>query len=87
MSAAADKALAEAIRAMEAAKPRSGIRPETEQEWRRVIAAVEQLAYAMQLMAGQSPEKARAYAHIAHSGVAGRILLEMAFDADEARHG
>ena len=83
----ADKAWAKAIRALEAATPASGFRPTTEAEWEKLVTANEKMAYATYLQAGASKEKARALARITMGGAAGRLLLEMSFDAEEARHG
>ena len=84
---AAEKALAEAIRAIEAARPPSGLRPATEAEWDKLVAANEKLSYAMYLKLGKSKEQARAAARMTMSGAAGRLLLEKSFDAEESRHG
>ena len=45
-----------------------------------------QLGVAM-MKASTPNEKARALARITMGGAAGRLLLEMSFDAEEARHG
>ncbi len=85
--AAADKAMADAIQALEAARPASGLRPKSDNEWQKLVAANVKLSYAMYLGLGVPEKKARALAHITHGGFAGRLLLQMSFDADEARHG
>jgi hypothetical protein len=74
----------EAFRAMEAARPASGFRPETEVEWTKLQSAQVELAYAMYRDLGESAESARAIANLIHGGAAGRMLLEMAFP--EKRH-
>lgn len=82
----AEKAIAEAIRAMKEAKPKFGFRPSTCQEWAKALAATEKMAYAMYLMDGLPEKKARELAHAMHSGAAGRLLLQMSFDAAEVDH-
>ena len=84
---AADKALAEAIRAMEAARPSSGFRPATEAEWDKLVAANEKLSYAMYLGMGESKKRACALARLTMGGATGRLILEISFDAEGARHG
>ena len=83
---AADRALAEAIRAMEAARPSSGFRPATEAEWDKLVAANEKISYAMYLKLGESKERARALAHMTMGGATGRLMLEISFHAEETRH-
>lgn len=84
---ATDKAMQEAVRAMDAASPKNGFRPETEEEWTKALAACEKMGYAMYLVAGVPDAKARALAHAIHGGKAGRLLLQIAFDVDRARYG
>lgn len=83
---AAERAMGKAIDALEAARPRSGYRPETEEEWNRLVAANEKMAFAMYWMMGKSKAKARELARKTHGGEAGRLLLETAQQADRERH-
>lgn len=71
--------LQKAIAAMEAAKPASGFRPETEAEWAALQKAQEELGYAMFLSMGKSDTEARAIARAIHGGAAGRMLMNLAF--------
>lgn len=74
-----------AVLMMEAARPASGCRPETPAEWDRVIRAHEELGYAMYRESGMPEPEARALAQQTHGGMAGRLLLSIAFGED--RHG
>ena len=86
MMNAADRAMAEALHALEAARPQSGYRPETEEEWNWFVAANEKMAFAMYWMMGKSKAKARELARKTHGGEAGRLLLETGQQADRERH-
>ena len=83
---AAERAMGKAIDALEAARPRSGYRPETEAEWSRLVAANEKMAFAMYWMMGKSKAKARELARKTHGGEAGRLLLETGQQVDRERH-
>jgi hypothetical protein len=75
----------EAWEALVAARPASGLRPETEAEWDVLIKAYEKLGYAS-LIAGRAPEQtARELARAIFSGPAARLMLEIALTEDS--HG
>jgi hypothetical protein len=61
--------------------------PRNEEEWKKAVAAYEQMGYAMYLMCGLSKKKARLLARQTHSGAAGRLMLEMAIKESKERHG
>ncbi len=68
------------IRAMQkwdAAKPESGFRPETPEEWEKVHLALEEMGFAILRKAGLSIKKARALARATYGGPAGLLLLDM----------
>lgn len=70
----------EFIRAMQkwdAAKPASGFRPETPEEWRKAHIAFEEIGYAILRKAGLSIKKARALAHQTYGGPAGLAILQI----------
>ena len=78
--------LTEAIQRLAAARPASGCKPETPQEWARLQQALEEMSYAMFLNQGQSEAEARSLAHTIYDGVGGRLLMEMSFGvADDRR--
>lgn len=77
-----NKYLEEAKRQVEAARPVSGFKPETPEDWERTLAAFEHLAYAIYRTQGISHRAAKRLAHVTHGGVVGRILLEPAFNGD-----
>ena len=83
----ADRALAKAILAVEAARPRSGYRPETEDEWNRLVAANEKMGYAMYLKMGKPKDIARGLARVTHGGAVGRLLLGLSLKGDGGRNG
>jgi hypothetical protein len=60
--------------------------PRNEEEWKKAVAAYEQMAFAMYLEGGMPEAKARAVARMTHGGCAGRLLLEIAQKADRERH-
>ena len=75
-------------RAMEmlaAAPPKSGYRPETEEEWRNVQRALEELGFAMFVNAGAPEEKARKAAHEIYGGLAGRVLMQIGYWDDDKK--
>ncbi len=74
--------LRRAILMMEAARPASGYKPETSAEWDRLTRTHEELGYAMYREAGMSEREARDLAQQTHGGVAGRLLLSIAFGED-----
>jgi len=84
---AIDRAFAKAMHALDAARPQSGYRPETEEEWNRLVAANEKMAFAMYLKMGQNKDKARALARMTSGGAVGRLLLEISLKDDGGRHG
>lgn len=63
----------------DAARPASGFRPETPEEWRRVLRANEEMGYAMFRESGVPDEEARGLARQIHGGPAGFLFLQMAF--------
>lgn len=84
---AIDRAFAKAFHAWEAAKPKSGYRPESEEEWNRLVAANEKMAFAMYLKMGQPKDKARILARMTSGGAVGRLLLEISLRDEGDRHG
>lgn len=76
------KALDRAMAMMAAARPASGFRPETEEEWDRLIRALTEWAAATYMEMGMPEPQARALALLVHSGKAGRRLAEAAFTED-----
>ena len=62
-----------------AAKPASGLRPETTEEWKRLQAASEELGYAMLRQSGMSEAAARKLANEIYGGLAGWMMLDIAF--------
>ncbi len=73
-----------AFDAMEAAKPASGFRPESEAEWIALQKAQEEMGYAMFRSSGKSNVEARGLAEALYGGSAGQLLLRIAFS--EVRH-
>jgi hypothetical protein len=71
-----------ALKMMEAAKPASGFRPETPMEWRKLQQAQEEMGYAMFRETGMSHSDAKVLAHQIYGGLAGMILLDLAFRED-----
>ena len=67
---------------LEAARPASGLRPETPEEWTQLQAALEELCYAMYRDNGMSNKEARRIAQQIHSGPIGLLLLEIGFSED-----
>jgi hypothetical protein len=63
----------------DAARPASGFRPETPEEWQRVLRANEEMGYAMFRDCGMPEEEARDLARQIHGGPAGFLFLQMAF--------
>jgi hypothetical protein len=77
------KYLEEAKRQVEAARPVSGFKPETPEDWERALAAFEHLAYAIYRTQGMPHLDAKRLSRLTHGGVVGRILLETAFEGAE----
>jgi hypothetical protein len=71
-----------AFEMIEAARPASGYRPQTEAEWSALQAASVELGYAMGIESGKTDTHARQIAQLIYGGPAGRLLLEMAFKDD-----
>ena len=84
---AADKALAQGIEMMKSSTPDGNTWARNEDEWRKAVAALEQLGFAMCLKLGMPKTKARALAHMTHGGQAGRLLLGIGQQVDRERHG
>ena len=74
-----DNLIKSAFERVGAARPASGFRPETESEWNALQAALLELGYAMFHANGMSAKKARELATTIYGGVAGRLLIELAF--------
>ena len=74
--------LKKAIERVEAARPASGFRPETESEWIALQAASIEFGYAMFRKNGMPSKKAREVAQLIYGGSAGRLLLELSFEDD-----
>jgi hypothetical protein len=68
-----------AIEKVKASTPASGFRPETTEEWKRLQAASEELGYAMLRQGGMSEAAARKLANEIYGGLAGWMLLDIAF--------
>jgi hypothetical protein len=68
-----------AVDMLRAAKPASGLCPETPQEWDALLKANEELGYAILRDGGMSKSEARKFANQIYGGHAGRLLLEMSF--------
>ena len=77
------KYLRKAVEMMEAARPASGFRPETPEEWHRLLRANEEMGYAMYRDGGMPERKARELARVTHGGPAGLLLLSIALAEDE----
>lgn len=68
-----------AMQMMEKARPVSGYRPETPEEWARLLAAFEEFGFAMYCDLGMSIDEARRLAQQTHNGQAGLVLLQIGF--------
>lgn len=73
-----------AMQMLEAAKPASGFRPETPDEWLKLLRAYEEMGYACLRQAGMKSAEARALAKQTFGSPASLILLDAAFS--EAAH-
>lgn len=69
---------------MSKAIPASGYRPQTEAEWARLQKAMIDGAYHMYRANGVHKAEAKNMARLIHGGLAGRLLLEMAFSEPES---
>jgi hypothetical protein len=72
-----------AFEMLEAARPASGFRPQTESEWAALQAACVELGFAMCLESGMSKHQARQVAQIIYGGQFGRHLLDLAYKDDD----
>lgn len=72
-----------AFRRLDAARPASGLRPETEAEWRKLQAANILLSEAMHRAMGAGKAEARRIARLIMGGPAGRTLIEFGLDQAE----
>jgi len=73
------KHLERAVAMMEAARPASGFRPETHEEWMRLLRANEEMGYAMYRDLGLPDKEARDVARKIHGGPVGLVLLRLTF--------
>ena len=71
---------------MKAATPDGNTWPKNEKEWKKALAALEQMGFALYLQGGMPRKEARSLARMTHGGPAGRLLLEIAQQADRERH-
>lgn len=78
-----NKHVDKAILMMNAAKPSSGIRPQTEAEWIKLQRATEEMSYAMHRSMGMSDKAARDLASLLGGG-AGRMLLDLVYQDDSS---
>ena len=74
------KHLRRAFEMIAAARPASGCKPASDAEWRKLLRATEEFAYAMHRENGMPAKKARAIAHLMHSGELGMRLLQASFE-------
>lgn len=75
--------LKKAIEMVEAARPASGFRPETEAEWITLQAASIEFLYAIYRSNGMPSKQAREVAQLIYGGPAGRLLLDLAYKDDK----
>jgi hypothetical protein len=69
-----------ALRRLDAAHPASGLRPQTEAQWRKLQVAHIALSQAMYRDLGASEAEAKRLAHLTMGGPAGRILIGFGFE-------
>ncbi len=68
-----------AIEKLEAARPKSGLLPVSEEEWKDLQDAVKYLSYAMYVYAGLSNGDAQKLSEYAYGGADGRWLTELCY--------
>jgi hypothetical protein len=73
-----------AMQMLEAAKPASGFRPETSDEWLNLLRAHEEMGYACLRQSGMQAAQARALSKAIYGSPIGLKLLDIAFS--EAAH-
>lgn len=73
-----------AAQMLEAARPASGFRPETPEEWEKVRRAIEELMYASLVNSGKTEVEARVLAQLMFNSPIGALLHDVAFS--EAAH-
>ena len=71
-----------AAQMMEAARPASGFRPETTEEWLKLRRGVEELLYASIVSSGKSEAEARALAQLTIWSPFGSALIDIAFSEE-----
>ena len=69
---------------LDAAKPASGFRPETPEEWEKLHRALEEMGYACLRSSGMSDARARALARETYGSPGFLLLVDLAFS--EAAH-
>ena len=74
--------LKRAVQMVNAARPASGFRPETPEEWAAVQDAAIQFGYALMRESGLSHVQATDFAKNVYGGASGRLLLDIAFSED-----
>lgn len=77
------KHIKKAFDMLNAAKPPSGFRPETIDEWCRLHRAFEEMGYAMFREAGLSNTQARQMARETFGGPGGLLLLDIGFSKEQ----
>lgn len=70
--------LKKAVQMVNAARPTSGFRPDTPEEWAAVQDAAHQFGYALMRESGLSHVQATDFAQKVYGGAAGRLLLDIA---------
>lgn len=73
------KHLRRAMAMLDAAKPASGFKLETPEEWQRLLRAHEEMGYAVNREAGLPDKLARDLARQINGGPCGMLLLQIAF--------
>jgi hypothetical protein len=68
-----------AMQMLEAAKPASGFRPETPDEWLKLLRANEEMGYAIFRSSGMKDAEARTIAKQTFGSIASLMLLDIAF--------
>jgi hypothetical protein len=63
----------------DSARPASGYRPETPEEWQQLLRAHEEMGYAINREGGMPDKEARELAREIHGGPIGMLLLKIAF--------